>query len=408
MHGSSPGGLSEVAQLLDARSGAAARRVALEAGLESGPTYLRLARSLVSNGLSSAEAAKFYMFAWHMKRVNFTIEDMITFCKCITDSDVALSDLPVVNSSFLRRMRSSNLSPQKEVELRIRMYGALNDFTERPDFLDGLDLSEGTFPASSEYVRDLAYVLLHAERYDVLDELLDRYATFMPAKDGKDFSLSSQAFRNTEIRIMRDQYGYRASYFKLPEASALVVTFGYSGTGKRSPAYAANFLVSNGFDVLHVAQAEGSGYQYLPEEDVHAVVQEVRAGRPYREVFTYGSSLGGYAALYYAGAADAVAIAGSPRHIMHPSFRTTKYPIFDERHLSMQDVQKTDKPAYILNDPHESMDARGMEMLFLPNLPNARVIDFPGYGHPVTTRMAQNRELKPLVLSILNGNPSMR
>ncbi|KQX25447.1 hypothetical protein ASD39_11695 [Sphingomonas sp. Root50] len=99
----------------------------------------------------------------------------------------------------------------------------------------------------------------------------------------------------------------------------LVVTFDHYGiTGRFDrPGFAEDFLASRGISVLTFLGRGNDWYQYPDMRDALAAARTVAAGR--RRVMTYGSSMGGYAAIRFADALGAQAcLALSPQYSLDP------------------------------------------------------------------------------------------
>lgn len=111
--------------------------------------------------------------------------------------------------------------------------------------------------------------------------------------------------------VLADAEGYRLTYHPgAKRAGTLLITFDTMLSGLSKEGFGTKFAKKRGYDHIFVAQAPDSWYQRLSLEEFEAVVAPL-LGR-YDKVFTYGSSLGGYAALYYAGVINARAVAAAP------------------------------------------------------------------------------------------------
>ena len=189
-----------------------------------------------------------------------------------------------------------------------------------------------------------------------------------------------------------------------------VVTFD-SFTDHRTldrPGFGETFFRINGIDAVHVIPRENAWYHYPEMADAMAAVKA--ATRGYDRVLTYGSSMGAYAAIRFAGLAGANAVlALSPQFSIAPAtvpweVRWTEHGRrFDprwERSLALPKIPE----AWVLFDPtdkdirHIAALARGLAF---------QAIRMPHAGHPVTGCLAEMGLLHGLVTGLCRGDVDM-
>ena len=170
------------------------------------------------------------------------------------------------------------------------------------------------------------------------------------------------------------------------------------GTAPDAPGFGEAFLDAQGIDAIHIAGVGNDWYQYA---DMPRALAAVRAAASGRRLFTYGSSMGGYAALRFAGTLGAAgAIAISPQYSLDrrvvPSERRWRPEAARLRFLPWPDP---DPPgAVIFYDPcgpdgaHAALWAADRAATLVP-LPHA--------GHPAGMFLLQAGLLGPAVLDIL-------
>ena len=188
---------------------------------------------------------------------------------------------------------------------------------------------------------------------------------------------------------------------------ACVVTFD-SFTDDRTldrPGFGQVFLDESGIDAIHVIARDNDWYQYADMADAMLAVKEA-AGR-YGRVTTYGSSMGGYAAIRLAGLAGAHAVlALSPQYSIDPAIAPWERrwiacsrafrPVW-ERVLPLPAVSE----AYVVYDPLD-LDRRQIRLLgengfaFQP-------IGIPHAGHPITGYLAEVGLLQSGILEVARG-----
>ena len=189
-------------------------------------------------------------------------------------------------------------------------------------------------------------------------------------------------------------------------AGGLVVTFD-SYTDIRDldrPGFGEMFLRAKQVDAIHVISRDNRWYQYpeLPEsvEKIRCVAQR------YERTISYGSSMGGYAAIRFGAAVGAqAALALSPQFSIDPGVVP-----FEDRWLD--DAKVIDfalerswavpfvDVAYIPFDPHDR-DKRHVELF--ASRTHVVPIDLPNAGHPVTGFLAEIGLLQQAVLELASG-----
>lgn len=190
------------------------------------------------------------------------------------------------------------------------------------------------------------------------------------------------------------------------DVSRWVVTFDNYGIGRGfdRAGFGEDFLRSSGVSAIHVLGRGDDWYQYPEMAEVMEVVREVTVGSD--RVMTYGSSMGGYAAIRFADAAGAHAVlAISPQYSIDPA----KAP-FETRWLQeacrIAWLPEIDGPIrcdclpVIVFDPSGD-DRRHVEMIAAETA--IQPIDLLHSGHPSATYLSELGLLGPLVLKMLSG-----
>ena len=186
-----------------------------------------------------------------------------------------------------------------------------------------------------------------------------------------------------------------------------VVTFDHYaiGSGFDRPGFGEAYLRSEGISAIHVMGRSEDWYQYPDMAAALATVQAATAGA--ERVMTYGSSMGGYAALRFAdavGATDALAL--SPQYSIDPR-------------VAPQELRWTQDAKRIRWRPELGGPiacAAQAVVIFDPTGPDRwhgerieqdlarRAIRLPYTAHPVTTYLADVSLLGPLVKGVLAGD----
>lgn len=193
--------------------------------------------------------------------------------------------------------------------------------------------------------------------------------------------------------------------WRVPHPSpACVVTFGnYEDQPEGwATGFGQGFLDRAGLDAIHVVPRANDWYQHGDMPAALAAVRAAAAGKP---VFTYGSSMGAYAALRFGGALGAAAaIALSPQFSLDPAVvpheRRWRPEAARLRFLDWDRPGFAPAPGIVFYDPcgpdaaHAALWAASGPMTPVP-LPHA--------GHPAGAFLAQTGLLGPAVLDIVHG-----
>ena len=189
-----------------------------------------------------------------------------------------------------------------------------------------------------------------------------------------------------------------------PKASVLVITFNVMHSNDvDGPGAGEDFLFDEGFDVVSVKPRSNLWFQDLSQHDLAAAI----APLGYEEVLTYGSSMGGYAAAYFAGAVGAVrAVLFSPQFSIHPDvspwdLRWKDYWSLPFSHAPIARAEDADTRYVILYDPW-TPDGRHAELISAAvgeaNVTHVRV---PFSGHETVATLREAGVLSKLVLAYL-------
>jgi hypothetical protein len=207
-----------------------------------------------------------------------------------------------------------------------------------------------------------------------------------------------QLFRSDDLAVRFVAAGQRPS-------AACFVTFG-SYTNDYSldrQGFAEDFLRDEGIDAVHVLNRDNRWYQYAEMDEALAAVAAVTTR--YGRVFTYGSSMGGYAALRFARRRRAeTAIAITPQFSLDP-----RVVPFEERWqadlAAITFRERAIEPTaaqVIFYDPRMRLDDRHFAMFAA--LPTRTVgVAVPYAGHPVGPMLIETGVLKDSIRGIVAG-----
>jgi len=193
--------------------------------------------------------------------------------------------------------------------------------------------------------------------------------------------------------------GFQITYYEQSrDSDKVLVTFDGIGSDISDSGFGTKFALAHGYNHVFVAQRIRSQYQELSIEQFYDAVHNLIGSR---EVFTYGSSLGGYCALYYGGCIDATIVAAAPKNSALPEFLKPEFEDLEFRHLPLSQVPKSSKDPVILYDPFRKVDDKMVKQFVLPIYPNARIVELPFAGHNVLTPMKAG-VLKQFMLDVFD------
>lgn len=206
-------------------------------------------------------------------------------------------------------------------------------------------------------------------------------------------------YRSSEMEVRRVQAG---------DGRRQVVTFDcyHESLGMERPGFGEAFFQNEGITAIHVMSHGNDWFQYTEIEDVLSIVRQACMGA--ERLLAYGSSMGGYAALRFAGVIGAhAALALSPQYSLDPR----KVP-FEARWASdrrrirfLGHIEGAIRPVphmILAFDSALDADRRHAELL-MADAPMTAV-PLAHAGHPVGGFLNDIRLLRPLVLTALDGS----
>lgn len=168
------------------------------------------------------------------------------------------------------------------------------------------------------------------------------------------------------------------------------------------PGFGEGFFHSRGIDAVHVISRENHWYQH--DELAEALAAAAAATAGYDQVISYGSSMGGFAALNYGTRCGAgIGIAISPQFSVNPEIVPFEDRwLSDVRRIAFRDEPIVPPPLqYILYDPCDAQD-RAHYRLFAARSPTI-AIRIPHGGHPVGGYLVETGRFEQLFDDIRGG-----
>lgn len=207
------------------------------------------------------------------------------------------------------------------------------------------------------------------------------------------------------LNIIKEEILYEEEKLKITEfnqgSNIIFVTFNSAQTDKTTSPFGAEFILSNGWNLIALHKHDRSQYQDLSIELFENVVKGKTIGK---KVFIYGTSLGGYCACYFGGVLDATIIAGAPMLPVHPTMSHPDYKHIQYKHIPISKVPKTTKPVFIIYDPLELGDIRFMKETILTAYPLPFLLPVKGGSHLVIQTLLNNGLLKKTIMDLMSNN----
>lgn len=255
-------------------------------------------------------------------------------------------------------------------------------------------------------------------KYDITAELLEKILLYVSKSENikyvsfKDvIECRSKLKKNNESiklvnidspgsYVLYESEGAMITYHKnkllSEKAKKIVISFGGLPSKKTKTGFGTSFILNQGYDHIFVAQAPRSQYQLLSLQKFFDVVSPYTKGK---DIYTYGSSLGGYAALYYGGIVNAKIISAAPKNSAHKSMRKKSFNHIEFLHAELDDNPTSKFKPIILFDPHRKEESDYIQNIVLKAYPHAKLIKLPYAGHTVLHTMKESAVLSSFIRS---------
>jgi len=202
--------------------------------------------------------------------------------------------------------------------------------------------------------------------------------------------------RNIEPRILAQTENYRITLHDIG-SSTTVITFGYWGSGISSKGFGTDFCLKNGFNNIYVCCKGPQRFQYLSLDDFTDAVKDVLKGK---DTITYGLSLGGYAAIYYAARINARIVSFSPRNLSHPVTPRIKQTF---THSQIYENPITSHTPIVILDPFDQTDFTFLTKAIAPAYKKMDIIHIDNAGHSCFGAIKSSGQLKLFLLNLFAG-----
>lgn len=205
-----------------------------------------------------------------------------------------------------------------------------------------------------------------------------------------------------------DQGGSRITAWRAARpARVLVVGVVPAAPGPAEAAFGPAEVLALGHDAALVEEGEGT---FLQDLSLDTLADRLGPwARDHDRVVLWGASLGGYGALFYAGALGGLAVALAPRFALHPYLQPHLGPrvardLADRprRHPDLARVPASPHNPIVIFDPDEAAGAAFVAQVLAPACPQARLGLLAGAGHRVGQLLAYQGLLAPTLTAIID------
>ena len=205
-------------------------------------------------------------------------------------------------------------------------------------------------------------------------------------------------------REIASEEGYKIDYYDIGSETTFIVFNGTRSTLSTAP-FGLNFLLGKGYNVIACLQ-NNDQYQSLSFEDFQYYVSPLVAGK---RTFLYGSSLGGYCAVYYAGAVNGNVIASAPRNSGHPALidfwnGLYNYKVENFKHKEIIENCLSTGNIYIFIDPYVDADVFFLEKCITNAYANVQLLEFKYAGHEVLMHVNRTGQLRKIISNIVTSD----
>ncbi|MDY0404701.1 hypothetical protein P5G51_004155 [Virgibacillus sp. 179-BFC.A HS] len=226
-------------------------------------------------------------------------------------------------------------------------------------------------------------------------------------------NIFDDVLRSFPNEIKEDELGYRKLtlfdngksriefYKNLKPTKSLIFTFDSVNICWDEPSFGFKLLQRQNMDIIAVRKkTKKSFHQDLSKDTFDQTVKDLASG--YQNKFSYGFSLGAYAALYYTSDMDCQILALSPRLPIHPIYGTKEDKGKQTLYHSLSHPFNDKASPTIIYDPTNKIDKKYVEESLLASYPNAQLKKMPYGGHRMTFHLLSMGVLKKYVLTFIN------
>ncbi len=193
----------------------------------------------------------------------------------------------------------------------------------------------------------------------------------------------------------------RITYFDRGSAQ-LVITFNSMGQTLEDD-FGKDFLEQLNISQINVACSSKDFFQSLSLESFLEAVSPI--AKNHSDIVTYGTSLGGYAAIYFGSVLQARTLAIAPRLPIHSYMEGLRSynPNIEIKHEDLRQITAPQNNVLTVYDPDEEADAKFVSY-FLADRENTSFIELNGAGHFILEQLKTINMLALCIESYIRSN----
>ncbi|SFM27076.1 GDSL-like Lipase/Acylhydrolase [Gracilibacillus orientalis] len=208
-------------------------------------------------------------------------------------------------------------------------------------------------------------------------------------------------------KILSSSKNYKITYYYNEEkpSNKCVIAFGEIDSNMEEVGFGQKLVLELGYDYIYVSQRRRTQYQLLDHHTFYQHVKEIIAGK---EVYTYGSSLGAYCAIYYGSFINANILSMSPRIPAHPvidKLMGSRYKNNGFKHNELDQVPQTTGRISIFYDDDNEIDSYYINYFVKDLYPNAEYFHIKYAGHYTARALLLSDELKKTARDFFANQP---
>lgn len=198
--------------------------------------------------------------------------------------------------------------------------------------------------------------------------------------------------------VLNDRYSIYRYIPENPIPDLVVVTFDNIIGGLKKKGFGTDFLFKNRIESFFISHKSKSFFQGLSESEINYHLWKYLVGK---KVFSYGASLGGYAAIYYSKALNSRPLAFSPRCSIDPIYDDAHQWGVNFQHDFLHEKLRCDlNTPLVVIDPYVLRDKAFYDSRIFPAYKeNVHLVEMPYVNHGTAEAMLAQGILKKFVLN---------
>lgn len=262
-------------------------------------------------------------------------------------------------------------------------------------------------PDNAEHLLQLSILHRLTERHDLAREYFNQYFQLNKNPPVMEEMTSVISSGHERVVIFNNKKTRIDFYKKLTPAEEIFITFDSINTRWSRPPFAFKLLQKMPVDLICVRKSDKmSCLQDLSIADFVNAVKPIISG--YSKVTVYGTSLGGYASLYFGSGINCNIVAIAPRNPGHPIYGMERYQVTCEFRHDYRLPTNHNNHVTIIFDPKNRMDEIYVQNEGVLSSSSLTLMRFPFGGHTVATHLLTRGILKKVAMDAFSKTSFMQ